>query len=68
MPTIYRVKSAEGHVAWASSNTTARKARIEMCAQHNLKRTEVEVEPVEVEKGKAGLIEFLNKEVTKVAV
>lgn len=61
MPTVYRVKAPTGHQKWAPSNSLAKKTRSEMCSELGLKRTEVEVDAVEIPKAKTDLITWLNQ-------
>jgi hypothetical protein len=66
MATIYKATTVAingtTHVAWASSEGAAKKAKRELAAKHNLKPLkEVFHEPVEIPTSKAGLIEWLNE-------
>lgn len=71
MSTIYKVKTdpvandagiEEVHVAWASSEGGAKKARRELAEQHGLKPLkEVDYEAVDIPTSKAGIIEWLNE-------
>lgn len=51
-------------VAWASSAAGAREKKKEMCAKHGLKQNGATFEAVEVPTSKAGIIEWLNENVT----
>lgn len=67
--TIYRIATppvtdGEGqnivYVAWASSARTARGEKATLAELASCKSSEVTVEEVDVRKGKAGIIEYLN--------
>lgn len=71
MTTVYKVKTdpvenddgvSEVHVAWASSDGAAKKARRDLAEKHNLKPLkEVDYEAVDIPTSKAGIIEWLNE-------
>lgn len=74
MATLYKVKTnrpvdvdgkAKTPVVWAASEGAARKARKELAEKHGLKPLkDVDYEQVEVPTSKAGILEWLNANVT----
>jgi len=48
------------HVRWGNSTKTAKLARRELSEAHELKLNEVEFAAVDLRRGKAGLVEYLN--------
>lgn len=73
MATIYmaQVKEPLAHLEgarpkkWASSEGAARKAKKELCEEHGLKATGADYEALEIPTSKAGLIDWLNENVTR---
>ncbi len=54
---------AKPEVRWAGSQADAREAKKQMMTDFNLKRSQVDVEETDVPTDKAGLLEFLSKNV-----
>ena len=46
---------------WTGTQSDSKKARMELAEEHGLKKTEVEIEEVEVPTNKPGLLAFLNE-------
>ena len=73
MATLYKiqVKQPIAHlegarpIKWAGAEAAARKAKKELCEEHDLKATGADYEQVEVPTSKAGILEWLNENVTK---
>lgn len=73
MATLYKiqVKQPIAHlenarpIKWASAEAGARKAKKELCEEYGLKATGADYEQVEVPTSKAGILEWLNSNVTK---
>lgn len=57
------VEAAEGHtrVVWAGTQADARGARQNLMDAHDVKRSQVDLEEVDVPTDKAGLLAFLNE-------
>lgn len=73
MATLYRIQVKEplAHlggakpIMWAGAEAAARKAKKELCEKHSLKSNGADYESVDVPTSKAGLLEWLNANVTK---
>jgi sensor domain CHASE-containing protein len=48
------------HIRWTGTQSDSKKARMELADQHELKKSDVEIEEVEIPTNKPGLLEFLN--------
>lgn len=72
MATVYRARTKEPvgqdglrATKWAGSEAGARAAKKELTAKHGLKQTGADYDALEVPTSKAGIIEWLNENVTK---
>lgn len=72
MATVYKIQTKENcppgsdtkPTKWASSEGAARKAKKELCEEHGLKANGADYEAIDVPTSKAGIIDWLNENVT----
>lgn len=73
MATVYRIRTKENlpqgsdhrPTRWAASEGAARKEKKALCEKHELKQTGADYEALDVPTSKAGIIEWLNDNVTE---